>query len=125
MTQNLLIADAIDIFGSQAALASEIECSQQLVSQMLNGADVSAEIAVRIDIATGGKVPRSALRPDLFAVALNRGRAEPIGVDDGIWRKVVVIPIEIDFRLRIYGNHGEVALQGERTARVSPQSEEG
>lgn len=61
------IKRAIELAGSQAALAEKIGLSQQGVSWLLNEApQVSAEIAIAIDRATNGEVSKEKLRPDLF-----------------------------------------------------------
>ena len=61
------IAAAIAIVGSQAELARRCSCAQQTISKMLNGEiSVTAEIAKKIDEATGGQVARWQLRPDLW-----------------------------------------------------------
>lgn len=61
------IQRAVNLAGSQRALAEKAEISQQLVSWLLNHADqVSAEVAVAIERATEGAVTRAQLRPDLF-----------------------------------------------------------
>lgn len=66
-----LIADAIKIAGSQKNLAGKIGASQQLISKLLNDndAEVSATYAMRIDVATAGKISKADLRPDLFGKA--------------------------------------------------------
>jgi DNA-binding transcriptional regulator YdaS (Cro superfamily) len=64
------IRRAIDIAGSQRALADQIGLSQQGISYLLNDApQVSAEIAIAIHRATQGKVRKEELRPDIFEVA--------------------------------------------------------
>ena len=58
---------AIDLAGSQRALAKQIGLSQQGISYLLNDApQVSAEIAIAIHRATGGRVRKEELRPDIF-----------------------------------------------------------
>ena len=70
MTQQELIETAVREHGSQAKLAGVLGCSQQLVSQMLTGrVRITAEMAVKLDVATGGKVSRHDLRPDIFGVS--------------------------------------------------------
>lgn len=65
-----LVETAISIVGTQQKLAELIGLSQQGVSYLLNEADVvSAEVAIKIDRATGGKVSKEKLRPDLFGKA--------------------------------------------------------
>lgn len=58
---------AIEIMGSQQALADAIGMSQQGVSYVLHFAPrVTAEAAVAIEKATRGEVRREDLRPDIF-----------------------------------------------------------
>jgi DNA-binding transcriptional regulator YdaS (Cro superfamily) len=62
-----LMAQAIRIVGSQAALAARLGKSQQLISFLCTRAtDISPEDAIGIHRATGGQVPASLLRPDLW-----------------------------------------------------------
>lgn len=65
------IQKAIEITGSQVALAERAGCSQAAIWKLLHGRSkkVSAELAVAIERATDGKVTRHDLRPDLFAAA--------------------------------------------------------
>lgn len=61
------IQKAVELVGSQKALADQIGLSQQGVSWLLNDAtQVSAEIAIKIERATRGEVSKEQLRPDLF-----------------------------------------------------------
>ena len=64
--QNDLIKRAIEVAGSQCALARLCGKRQGHVSFWLNSEKVSAEVAVLIDNATNGQVAKEALRPDLF-----------------------------------------------------------
>lgn len=58
---------AIAVKGSQAKLAAATGCTQQVISYYRrSGKPVSAELAVAIEAATGGEVPRWEMRPDLF-----------------------------------------------------------
>jgi DNA-binding transcriptional regulator YdaS (Cro superfamily) len=67
MRHRKLIKRAIDIAGSQAALAAATGLTQQGISYLLNdAAKVSGEAAVAIHRATGGQISKEALRPDLF-----------------------------------------------------------
>jgi DNA-binding transcriptional regulator YdaS (Cro superfamily) len=62
-----LVAQAVRLVGSQKALAEKLGCSQQQISfLMTHASEISAEDAIGIHRATGGKVPASALRPDLW-----------------------------------------------------------
>jgi DNA-binding transcriptional regulator YdaS (Cro superfamily) len=66
MDQHPLVARAIEICGSQPALAGRLRCRQQTISKMLNlEIPVSAEFALLIADATSGEVSVAALRPDL------------------------------------------------------------
>jgi DNA-binding transcriptional regulator YdaS (Cro superfamily) len=64
------LARAIELCGSQAALAAKIGVKQQLISFWLkkskNG--VPAEYVLLIERATGGAIPRHALRPDIYPI---------------------------------------------------------
>ena len=63
------IERAVSLKGSQARLAKDMGCSQQYISWLLKEADqVSADMAVAVERATDGKISRSDLRPDLFAL---------------------------------------------------------
>tara|TARA_R110000868_G_scaffold386807_1_gene655221 strand:- start:827 stop:1045 length:219 start_codon:yes stop_codon:yes gene_type:complete len=67
--KRLLIA-AVKEAGSQSKLADILGISQQGVSYIINHAEtVSAEIAVRIDKFTNGKIKKADLRPDIFGDA--------------------------------------------------------
>lgn len=58
---------AVDIAGSQTALATAIGVSSSFVSQCLSGVRPIPAIRCRdIEIATGGKVTRAQLRPDIY-----------------------------------------------------------
>ena len=62
------VVRAVQIVGSQAALADRMNRSQQQISALCRTANyISAEDALGIHYATGGEVPASALRPDLWA----------------------------------------------------------
>jgi DNA-binding transcriptional regulator YdaS (Cro superfamily) len=64
------IRQAIELAGSQRALAEKIGLSQQGISYLLNEApQVSAEIAIAIERATDGQIRREKLRPDIFGEA--------------------------------------------------------
>ena len=64
--ENEHIATAVKIFGGQSALARKLGVTQGTVWKWLTKATrISAENAIKIDKATGGKVPKKALRPDI------------------------------------------------------------
>lgn len=65
---------AVDVFGSQAALAAAIGKQQQHVQYWLK-TKVPAEHVIPIERATGGKVSRHDLRPDLYPVESESGHA--------------------------------------------------
>lgn len=61
---------AIDIVGGQTALANKTGISQAAISKLARGINrVSPESAVKIELATDGRVTRSDLRPDIFGTA--------------------------------------------------------
>ncbi|MFZ5674312.1 MAG: transcriptional regulator [Pseudomonadota bacterium] len=61
------IARAIQTCGGQVPLALKAGVRQQTISKLLNRQHaVSAEVAVKIERATEGKVTREDLRPDIF-----------------------------------------------------------
>lgn len=62
-----LIEKAIGLLKSQGRLAQAIGSSQSAVSRMLlKDIPVAAEVAVAIERATNGVIPRWQLRPDLW-----------------------------------------------------------
>lgn len=76
MTFKSLVAKAVKIAGSQQKLADALGCSQQHISYLLNDAqEITAEFALRMEKATGGKVSRHELRPDIFGAAKQRASA--------------------------------------------------
>jgi DNA-binding transcriptional regulator YdaS (Cro superfamily) len=64
MSTNHHIIAAIKQAGSEARLASQVGCSQPAINKLKFGAPVSANMAVKIEAATG--IPRHELRPDLW-----------------------------------------------------------
>lgn len=61
------IESAISITGSQVKLAEAMGCSQQYISWLLKEAkQISAEMALKVEAATGGEISRKHLRPDIF-----------------------------------------------------------
>ncbi|MBS7696250.1 MULTISPECIES: YdaS family helix-turn-helix protein [unclassified Chelatococcus] len=67
--RNPSLQRAIEIVGSQSKLAKMIGVrSQAAISRALLGeVKLSAELAVAVEAATAGQVPRWQLRPDLWA----------------------------------------------------------
>lgn len=62
-----LIAKAVGLLKTQRLLARAAGVAQPQISRALLGkVGVSAKMAVGIDKATGGQVPKHELRPDLF-----------------------------------------------------------
>lgn len=63
-----LIAEAAKRFGgSETKLATAAGCSQNAVWAAKRAGRVSAELAVALERATDGEVPRWRLRPDLWS----------------------------------------------------------
>ena len=61
------VTKAISLFGSQAKLAKQISLSQAAVSKWKLGESLpTGKNARAIEIATGGRVTRGELRPDIF-----------------------------------------------------------
>jgi plasmid maintenance system antidote protein VapI len=68
--QHPLIEEAIEMAGSQADLAALCGCAQQHISKLLNKeVSITAEMAVKIEKATEGRIPRWQARPDLWTPA--------------------------------------------------------
>lgn len=58
---------AVEIFGSQTALARRIGVGQNVISYWLREAkQVPPKRAVQLEAVTGGEVTRKELRPDLW-----------------------------------------------------------
>lgn len=73
------VAAAVEMAGSQVALARLMGRSQQQVSALCNYATgISAEDAIAIHRATSGKISASELRPDLWNAPENVP-SEPAG----------------------------------------------
>jgi DNA-binding transcriptional regulator YdaS (Cro superfamily) len=71
---------AVSIVGTQAALAQRLGRTQQLVSFLCTRAtEISPEDAIGIHRATGGRVPASLLRPDLWRRPKHVPVDEPAG----------------------------------------------
>lgn len=68
MSTRALIEQAIEIAGSEKKLGDACGCSQHKIWKAKVTEKVDAELAVAIHGATGGKVPGSALRPDLWVL---------------------------------------------------------
>ena len=61
-----LIDAAVAIHGSETALAKACDVRQGTIWKARSVGRVSAELAVKIDRATKGAIPRWRLRPDLW-----------------------------------------------------------
>lgn len=63
------LEQAVEVCGSQAALARAIDVTPVFVHQMLRGLrQVPPRLCRRIEAATGGQVTAEQLRPDVFGV---------------------------------------------------------
>mgnify|MGYP001214907597 CR=1 FL=1 len=60
------VEKAIEIIGSQTALARLLEIKPQSVQQWVKSSKVPAERVLDIEKATNGKVTRHQLRPDIY-----------------------------------------------------------
>ena len=65
-----LVTAAIRLFTSEAKLGAATGYSQNAIWHAKRTGRVSAEMAVAIDKATGGQIPKAAMRPDLFGQPL-------------------------------------------------------
>jgi len=63
------IDEACEVAGGQAALARACEVSPAAIHKVRRTLLISESLAMRIHRATGGKVPASRLRPDVWARA--------------------------------------------------------
>ncbi len=81
--QNPHILRAIEAIGTPAALARRIGVSPSVVEALMDGGEVSGEVAVAIDWATMGQVSRHDLRPDLFPSPLEEGKGSGLPVEAG------------------------------------------
>ena len=64
---NPAVKRAIEIAGSQQALADTLRCAQSAISKRLCGAvPVTGEWAVEVEKALKGAITREEIRPDLF-----------------------------------------------------------
>ncbi len=61
-----IIEEAIALLGSEAKLGAAAGKSQNAVWSAKRAGRVSPDLAMGIERATGGKIPRSRLRPDLW-----------------------------------------------------------
>lgn len=63
----LILKKAIDIFGTQAKMGRALGVSQSLISKLLRlGRPIPAELVLKIEALTEGRLHRSELRPDLY-----------------------------------------------------------
>ena len=58
---------AIEFFGTQVALGAAVGIRQSSISEALRKGRPSVDLAMRIEKATNGQVPRTLLRPDIWA----------------------------------------------------------
>jgi DNA-binding transcriptional regulator YdaS (Cro superfamily) len=57
---------AVGIFGSQKKLADAVGLKQPSINRAVKKGQASSELAIMIERATNGAVPKHELRPDLF-----------------------------------------------------------
>lgn len=68
---SLVLQEAIKIAGgTQAKLGKAAGCSQNAIHHAKKKGQVSAEMAIAIERATSGQIPRWRLRPDLWTAPL-------------------------------------------------------
>jgi DNA-binding transcriptional regulator YdaS (Cro superfamily) len=61
-----LIEQAITMFGTEAKLAAAAGVSQAAINEAKHRGKAGHKLATGIDRATDGRIPRSALRPDIW-----------------------------------------------------------
>jgi DNA-binding transcriptional regulator YdaS (Cro superfamily) len=66
MSVSHLIAEAIALFGTEAKLAAAAGVSQPTINEAKRTGRVGHRLARGIDDATGGKISKSSLRPDIW-----------------------------------------------------------
>ena len=64
--RNSAFAQAVELAGGQTEFARAIGVTQQAVSKMLKKGKLGADYLVLAERATGGRITRQQLRPDLF-----------------------------------------------------------
>ena len=62
----ILIQDAIRMYGSEAKLAAAAGVSQPSINDAKRNGRIGHRLARGIDEATGGKISKSSLRPDIW-----------------------------------------------------------
>ena len=63
-----VLQEAIELVGTQAKLGKAAGCSQNAIHHAKKKGRVTADMAVGIERATNGEIPRWRLRPDLWPV---------------------------------------------------------
>ncbi|MGJ0508838.1 MAG: transcriptional regulator [Methylocystis sp.] len=78
MDNSAALTEAIELCGSQAALAARIGVKQQLISFWLTKSKIGvpAEYVLPIERATGGVISRHALRPDIYPIEVRTSLTE-------------------------------------------------
>jgi DNA-binding transcriptional regulator YdaS (Cro superfamily) len=66
LTINRALAKAVDLFGSEKALAEAVGIAQQNMNRAIKRGRVSPTVAIGIHHATNGLVTADELRPDLW-----------------------------------------------------------
>lgn len=66
---------AVRLFGSEEKLSRAAGFSQNAINQAKKRGRISAELAVGIERATNGEIPRWQIRPDLWDAPSDAGRA--------------------------------------------------
>lgn len=79
MSTRPLIQAAITILGSEAKLALACGVTQGAIWKAKTAGRVSGEMAVKIERATKGSVPRHRLRPDLWDAPVSMSASDATG----------------------------------------------
>jgi DNA-binding transcriptional regulator YdaS (Cro superfamily) len=68
-----LVGRAVSLLGSEAKLAAAAGVAQATINEAKHTGTVGPKLAMGLDRATGGRISRSALRPDLWPPAEGEG----------------------------------------------------
>jgi hypothetical protein len=82
MTKQAALAKAIDLMGSQQALADRLGIKSPSITEWRQRNRVPAERCISIEEATGREVTRYELRPDVFGAGPGAGQAAHVAPDE-------------------------------------------
>lgn len=78
----MTLSDYLKLYGiGQSAFAEKVDVTQGRISQILRGSPVPPDLAVKIETASGGHVPRETSCPDIVRWATTPANDLPAAVD--------------------------------------------